>query len=313
MYKYFFIVVISVLLPVMTSAQQPDDATRDLWDTAFLQKRPVGKKAVKRTVPVRYKAVGTTARVTPSGPSQAVVGVTVWRMRPSKKTDDEEVRQIIHQQGEWTPERVAGGSPLSEGSKIQLTIESPRTGYLYVFNREVYADKTFGTPYLIFPTLNLNGGDNKVSAGRVIEIPSTNDNPPYYTLTRSRDDHVGESLTVIVADKPLSELVIGRTAQKVSLAQFDSYEKKWGAMVQQLELESGAGTAMSKAERAAGKGTTPLTQQDSLPQTIYRIMAKPRQPLLLTIPLSIESKVEKTSPKSNPISHMIRSEIYPVT
>jgi len=290
MYKYFFIVAIVVLLPVMTQGQQSDDATRDLWDTAFLQKRPEGKKAVKRT-PVRYKAVGTTARVTPSGSSQAVVGVTIWRMRPSKKADDEEVRQIIHQQGEWTPERVAGGTPLSEGSKIQLTIESPRSGYLYVFNREVYADKTFGEPYLIFPTLNLNGGDNKVSAGRVIEIPSADDKPPYYTLTRSRQDHEGESLTVIVSDKPLPELVIGRTAQKVSVNQFDSYEKKWGAMVQQLELENGAGTAMSKAEKAAARGTKSLTQQDSLPQTIYRVLAKPSHPLLLTIPLSIKTKV----------------------
>ena len=115
---------------------------------------------------------------------------------------------------------------LSEGSKIQLTIESPRSGYLYVFNREIYADKTFGEPYLIFPTLSLNGGDNKVSAGRVIEIPSADDKPPYYTLTRSRQDHEGDSLTVIVSEKPLTELVIGRIAQKVSVDQFASYEKK---------------------------------------------------------------------------------------
>ena len=71
-------------------------------------------------------------------------------------------------------------------------------------------------------------------------------------------------------------------------------------MVQQLELESGAGTAMSKAEKAAARGRTSLTQQDSLPQTIYRVMAKPSHPLLLTIPLSIEPKVANTSEKLNP-------------
>jgi hypothetical protein len=247
---------------------------------------------------VRYRVVGKSSlppsNNTAGGP--AVVGVTVWRLRPSKTSDEAEVRQLLHQQGEWTPERVGGGTPLSEGSKVQLTIESPRTGYLYVFDREMYADKTFGDPYLIFPTLGLNGGDNKVSAGKVIEIPSADDKPPYYTLKRSRDDHAGESLTVIVSDKPLSDLTIGRGALKISAEQFDAYEKQWGAMTQQLELDRGAGTAMSKAEKAAATGKEDLTQDDFPPQTIYRVQAKPGQPLLLTIPLSISSKPDKATP-----------------
>ncbi len=176
---------------------------------------------------------------------------------------------------------------------MQLTIESPGTVYLYVVGRQMYADKTFGDPYLILPTLGLTGGDNKVTAGRVIEIPSADDKPPYYTLKRSRDDHVGESLTVIVSDKPLPDLTIGRGALKISPVQFNAYEKQWGAVTQQLELDRGAGTAMSKAEKAAATGKEELTQDDFPPQTIYRVQAKPGQPLLLTIPLSISSKPDK--------------------
>ena len=52
-------------------------------------------------------------------------------------------------------------------------------------------------------------------------------------------------MTVIVSDRPLSDLTIGRNALKVSAEQFNTYETKWGALTQQLELESGAGTAMS--------------------------------------------------------------------
>jgi hypothetical protein len=226
--------------------------------------------------------------------SSAVVGVTIWRLRPSKKSDDDEVRQLLHQEGEWTPERVTAGAPLTEGSRVQLTIESPRTGYLYVFDREIYADKTFGEPYLIFPTLGLNGGDNKVGAGRVIEIPSSAHKPPFYTLRRSRDDHDGEALTVIVSDKPLPGLTIGRSALRISAEQFSNYEKQWGAMTQQLELDTGAGTPMSKAERAAASGGN-LTQDDSMPQTIYRVATRPDQPLLITIPLSIGTKSDQTS------------------
>ncbi len=292
MLKYLILLIALLAFSTTLRAQTPQDATRDLWDTAFIKKRPVAKTPAARVRPVRYRVVGKTpvpsSKDIPGGP--AVVGVTVWRLRPSKSSDAAEVRELIHQQGEWTPERVGGGTPLSEGSKVQLTIESPRTGYLYVFDREMYADNTFGDPVLIFPTLSINGGDNKVSAGRVIEIPSADDKPPYYTLKRSRDDHAGESLTVIVSDKPLSDLTIGRGALKISADQFYEYEKQWGAMTQQLELDRGAGTAKSKAEKAAATRKEDLTQDDVPPQTIYRVQAKPGQPLLLTIPLSISSK-----------------------
>jgi hypothetical protein len=302
MLKYFLIIAVLAFFPVNAQAQDTEDQTRDLWDTAFLQKRPAGKKQVKRTQPVRYKIVGK--KTSPASPmpaaKAAVVGVTIWRLRPSKESDDEEVRQLIYQQGEWTPERISAGEPLSEGSRVQLTIESPRSGYLYVFNREIYADKTFGAPFLIFPTLSLNGGDNRVSAGRVIEIPSSQDKPPFYTLKRSSSNHEGETLTVIVTDKPLTELTIGRNALKISAEQFNSYEKRWGALTQQLELEGGSGTAMNKTEKAAGQGKKALTQNDSPPQTIYRVLAKPNQPLLLTIPLSIGAQVDQSNEKSQP-------------
>lgn len=297
MFKYFLIVIAVGLAPLAVYSQTPDDGTRDLWDTAFIQKRPAGRKQVRRTQPIRYTVVNkrTMPASSESLRSAAVVGVTIWRLRPSKQTDDQAVRQLVHQQGEWTPERVTAGAPLAEGSRVQLTIESPRTGYLYVFDREIYADKTLGEPYLIFPTLDLNDGDNKVGAGRVIEIPSSDDKPPYYTLKRSRGDHDGEALTVIVSDKPLPGLTIGRSALKISSEQFATYEREWGAMTQQLELDKGAGTAMSKAEKAAASGQGSLTQDDSMPQTIYRVVTKPDQPLLITIPLSIGTKRDKST------------------
>lgn len=302
MLKRLIILIVPTLLAISVQAQstQQDDTTRDLWDTAFIKKRPPAKTQAARAVPVRYRLINKTrippARQVAGGPS--VVGVTVWRLRPSKSSDEAEVRELIHRQGEWTPERVGGGTPLVEGSKVQLTIESPKSGYLYVFDREMFADNTFGEPILIFPTLNINGGDNKVSAGRVIEIPSADDNPPYYTLKRSRDDHVGESLTVIVSDQPLSDLTIGRGALRVSASQFAAYEKQWGGMTEQLELENGAGRPMSKAEKAAAVGDRELTQNDSPPQTIYRVQARPGQPLLLTIPLTIGSNQKSGSAKA---------------
>ena len=39
---------------------------------------------------------------------------------------------------------------------------------------------------------------------------------------------------------------------------------------------------------------------DTPPQTIYRVLAKPNQPLLLTIPLSIGAQVDKANEKLQP-------------
>jgi hypothetical protein len=299
MLKYFLLAAVFFGFSMMTQAQTTDDQTRDIWDTAFMKKRPAGKKKIKRK-PVRYRIISnkTLPVSSTSLTGASVLGVTIWRLRPSKAADDEAVRQLIYEQGEWTPERVSAGTPLSEGSRVQMTIESPRTGYIYVFDREIYADKTFGEPYLIFPTLSINGGDNRVTAGRVVEIPSSRDKPPFYILRRSSSNHEGENITVIVTDRPLTEIVIGRNALKISAEQFYSYEQRWGALTQQLELEGGSGLPMNKVEKAAGEGKRALTQNDSPPQTIYRVLAKPNQPLLLTIPLPIgETDRENEKPK----------------
>ncbi len=65
-------------------------------------------------------------------------------------------------------------------------------------DQEIYADGSKGEPYLIFPTSRTRGGDNSVKAGRVIEIPAQDDTPPYFTLKRTRADHVGENVIVLV-------------------------------------------------------------------------------------------------------------------
>jgi hypothetical protein len=168
---------------VATPQSQEDDETRKLWDTGFLQKRPAGRSSKRRKAQVKYRPAG--ASTTPS-PTDSVVGVTIWRLRPSTATDDQEVRQLVYEEGEWTPERISADMPLLEGQRVQITIESPRAGFLYVFDRELYADGSMGEPYLIFPMLSISGGDNKVMPGRVVEVPSSEDQPPYYTLKRSQ-------------------------------------------------------------------------------------------------------------------------------
>ena len=53
-------------------------------------------------------------------------------------------------------------------------------------------------------------------------------------------------------------------------------------------MAGGPGTAYTAAEKAAGAAPNQqLTQDDPLPQTIYKVDAKHGAPILVTIPLRI--------------------------
>jgi len=285
--------LLMLLTAAGAAAQDNDDATRGLWDTAFMQQRPPGRAATGARRRPAYRPAGASRTARPeTAAGKSVVGITVWRLRPSTAAD--EVRQLIHgQQGEWTPERVSAEEPLREGERVQITVEAPRSGYLYVFDREVYADRSLGDPYLIFPTTAIRGGDNLVKAGRVIEIPSSDDKPPFYTIKKSRPDYEGELLTVLITDAPLAELSPGPGALKLPREQVSSYEKRWGAVVDNIELVDGPGTPMTAAEKKAAEGRRLLTRSDPMPQSIYRVRSKPGEPLLLSVFLRIKQQSQQ--------------------
>ncbi len=255
----------------------PDVRTRQLWDTTLLSRRPPGPGAAPRKLQVKPT-------------DDSLIGVTLWRLRPSKSSDEPGVRALIHEADgntEWTPERAAIDTPLTEGQKARISIETARNGYLYVLDRDEYADGTRSDAYLIFPTLRTRAGDNRVSAGTVIEIPSAEDAPSYFTVRKSRPDQLNEVLTVLVSSEPIPGLRIGRERLKISDAQINAWENQWKARVYRLEAAGQAGKAYSLAEKNAGKDRKPLTQEDPLPQTMYRVEAKPGGTLLLKFPLQI--------------------------
>ena len=282
-------------LTVPTFAQdQDDDTSRRFWPPNF---RPASTQPSSTSKTGRYK------RTTPALPkdaiaantmSDAVVGITIWRLRPSKGTD--EARILVKKSGKnWTPERVEAGTKFSEGSMLRLSIEIPRTGYLYVIDREQYGDGAMSDPYLIFPT-NPASDENKVVAGRIVEIPNQSDDQAYFEVKSLREagqsPQVAEVLTVLVTPSPLKELPKRAAGDDspllLSKALIEKWEKEWTAAVEQLELENGAGNAYTRAEQAAGGNSAKrLTQEDPLPQTIFRVAVKPGRPLMVKLPLKI--------------------------
>src|SRR5918999_2173262 len=183
------LMLLCLVLGSLVVAQNPDEATRKLWDTAFIAPSGKKKSSARRRSHARYRIATPNVPVDNVAPD-SVVGVTIWRLRPANRSDAGE-RLIVHDDSstrEWLPERISANTRLVQGDKLRISVEAVRGGYLYVINREQYADGSVGEPYLIFPTTRTAGGDNEVAIGKLIEIPGQDDAPPFFTMRKSRPD-----------------------------------------------------------------------------------------------------------------------------
>jgi hypothetical protein len=123
-----------------------------------------------------------------------------------------------------------------------------------------------------------------ITAGRSAFVPAQGDPIPYFTLERSGRNHVGERLTIIISPEPLPVNVEQPTLDPALVAR---WERQWGGPTEWRESRGDVGKQWTEAEQEADKGARKLVQSDPLPQTIYRIRAKPGGRVLVTIPLRI--------------------------
>ena len=262
-----------VLLVLITGslvvAQKSDDATRKLWDTAYIAPAK-SKTTSRRRSSSKYRIVTPNVPIDNVVP-ESVVGVTIWRLRPAGRADSGE-RIIVHDDNaakEYVPERISANTKLLAGDRVRISVEAARKGYLYVIDRELYADGTLGEPYLIFPTTRTLNGDNEVSVGKLAEIPAQEDSPPFFTIRKSRPDQVAEVLSVLVTPTPLEGIQVTDKAQKLTDAQVTKWEQSWSSSVGRLEMES-VGQTWTKVERdAAATNTRALTASAPPPHMLF--------------------------------------------
>lgn len=275
------------------AAQQPEESSRQLWNTEFLDKRPPAPASQKQAAPVRYRQSSHSVTMS-TGPAE-MVGITFWRMRaPSGKSGE---RLLVLEPDpnqptrELEPERINADTPLAEGDKVRISIEAPTFGYLYVIDREIYADSGLGDPYLIYPNRQTRPGDNITAPGRMLEIPEQEARPNCFTIRAQRPGLAGELLSVVISPSAFQDLQIGGDPLKLEKARVVEWERQWGEGVQQLDLIGGLGEGWTEREKQAGANhKTRLTTSDAPPQNLYRINAKPGSPFLVNIPLKLRLK-----------------------
>lgn len=280
--------VVAVLAPIQQGVAQPSpqaqDQPRQIVAEEFVTARPGGAR--KSSTKPRY----TRTKGSASTGGDARLGMTLWRLRPVPADAGADQARLLVQDTAgataWTAERIDADAPLAMGDRVRLSFESARAGYLYVIDREHYADGTTSDPYLIFPTTRTRGGDNRVEAGRLIEVPDQADRPNYFSVRRSRPDQVAEALTVIVSPTRLEGVTPAGGPQKLAATDVARWERQWGGPVEQLALTGGAAGAWTAVEQRAGTDATRLlTQDDPPPQTVFRIKAAPDAPILVTVRL----------------------------
>lgn len=276
---------------------EPGVRARSLWNKRFQEAR------AKQRQPEGNQLAAGNKRTPPSKPPRAkqgvpiegeLIGVTLWRLRPAMASDDARIPRLVVQKSSgqseaFCAERAGASQVFSEGELVRMGIEVAREskGYLYIINREVFADGRLSEPYLIFPSSTTRAGGNVVTAGRIVYLPADGDKLPYFTIQRRAADktHVGEKLTIIISPQPLSprgkRIKLDERTEITELdpAQVAEWERQWGGAVEQRETKGQLVKAWTLAEKRAGEGEG-LGEDDPLPQMIYRVKNRTGTPAL---------------------------------
>jgi hypothetical protein len=299
--------------PRARAAQEEVQSSRELDDDVWKKKR---KPSKVRPRPRKYQRVG----VAPSSASAQIqrakpnagnrkrkpavtwqdvaldeseqVGVTIWRLRKCAddsprcflKLNDAQNRNFIYE-----ALRVNTEADFQVGDGIQLAIESPITGFIYVIHQEVDAHGKPGDPKLLYP---LQEGVNAVAPGRPLLIPTQGAEGEIKVLKMRNDKGKklsAERLKIIITPKPIDGIFVQGTARPIVHADLTFWESKWSGRLELFDLNGGEKETMSPNEwyamQRGNNGSRDLTTEDLGPQKLYVVERKKSDGVLITLNL----------------------------
>lgn len=269
---FLFMLLALAFVQPLASACPQKETPRAIISEDFTKNRPKSPRKRPRNSRKRVRTyrLADTALLGSLAEYSLQAGVTVWRME-----------YVPVSRSPWIARRVESNTEFRAGEFLRLSIESPHPGYLYVVNRDWFTDGSSGETNLIFPLL---GEDNRVQAGKLIDIPAANINP---FKTDPKPNQAGEMLTVIITSEPL-RLPLSDKPLPVSNTELDEWKQRWGGPTARYEMNGAAGEVRTKNERQAAKrrGTRQLTRDDPGPQTIYLLAPRNADGLLFNLMLS---------------------------
>jgi hypothetical protein len=287
------------------------DQSKGIQAEEYLNKRPVrrsssnksfrgGTASIPKPARKRYYKIVKSNKPKP-GPKPAAkqfetarLGFTMWRVNPEvAENESKGVTEVDLQKSER-----AGAETLKVGDHFRIGVESlSHNGYLYVINREKFADGSYGRPTLIFPTLSSRGGYNQVQAGILTMLP-TSYGYAYRIDPPKEGKQIAEELIIIVSPKILiNPGLLQSKAIQVSSDLVGQWLNQYRTEDFQIaELVDGAQEVMTTAEQLAWKEqskgitevATTLTQEDVPPHVVYQMKIKRGNPVVTIVTLPIK-------------------------
>lgn len=287
----------------------------------FIKSRPGGT----RPHPGRYRS----RQDVPPGHAYVALGVTIGRGRRATEAElkDHQIAKVRVRSGEdYVLERISDTTTITDGTLMQMVIEylahpdaagsrlTNQVGYVYVINREQYANGKYGAPKLIFPTKRTYEGDSRLLPGKTVTLPVP-DRAWRVSRSASETAQAFETYTIIVSPTPLKD-TSGRELQRGNLGVgsltldeklVDGWVRLWGGGEWRGELEDGAGQLItrreqissgdpSRGERSTDEESSDLTKEDVPPQILYRKVLSPGGKMLVTVKLPFKDAAATARP-----------------
>src|SRR5215204_4054676 len=230
--RLFLIVVSMLAIQLIALAGLQDEIPRSIVSDDFVKNRPKGKAKPRS----RLYRLASSPRERQAGESDSdtwQVGVTIWKLQGERSRQLERVSR-----------RVEADTKFHEGDLLRISIESPLAGYLYIVDRDWFTNGSGGETNLIFP---VRGEDNRLKAGKLIDIPTENETSFKAT---PKSNQAGEMLTIIVTSSPL-QLALSNDPLPITSTQLSDWERMWNAMTDRYEMEDGAGLTRTIQEQQA--------------------------------------------------------------
>jgi len=208
-FVYGFALALVVITPLLALTQDPssDDEVRG----AFLKSRQKAaasrRRAPSNPAPGGVRATPAPPKKPAESPEPVLPQTTVPPRLPAPAPPEAPLAlgYTLYQKGpDGEPARVNPDQVFHSGAALRLTIEPNFDGYLYIFHT---ADD--GPAKMLYPNSRLSRGDNRVSAHRLYEVPSSREKDEEDQWLVIYGKPAVERLFLIVTREPLPGVPTG--------------------------------------------------------------------------------------------------------